>query len=47
MAYEREAHIADLHGYAAHDHGHVPGFFTRWFCSTNRLPLSTGLRLTN
>ena len=39
MAYERGVDIADLHG---HDvHGHAPGFFVRWFCSTNHKDIGT------
>jgi len=41
MAYERDAHIADLHGHEAYGHGHAPGFFTRWFCSTNHKDIGT------
>src|SRR5712671_1250216 len=41
MAYERDAHIADLHGHDVYGHGHAPGFFTRWFCSTNHKDIGT------
>src|SRR5712672_1024838 len=41
MAYERDAHIADLHGQDVYGHGHTPGFFTRWFCSTNHKDIGT------
>src|SRR5260370_594186 len=41
MAYERDAHIADLHGHDADAHGHAPGFFTRWLCSTNHKDMGT------
>ena len=41
MAYERDAHIADLHGHEGYGHGHAPGFFTRWFCSTNHKDIGT------
>jgi len=33
------AHDHDTH---SHDeHGHYPGFFTRWFCSTNHKDIGT------
>src|SRR5579864_301471 len=35
MAYGQQAH-ADAHG-----HGHTPGFFVRWFCSTNHKDIGT------
>src|SRR6516164_6330271 len=41
MAYERDAHITDLHGHDVYGHGHAPGFFTRWFCSTNHKDIGT------
>jgi cytochrome c oxidase subunit I len=41
MAYEQEAHIGGLHDHEAYGHGHVPGFFTRWFCSTNHKDIGT------
>ena len=41
MAYERDAHIADLHDHDVYGHGHAPGFFTRWFCSTNHKDIGT------
>ena len=41
MAYERSADIGDLHGHDVHDHSHVPGFFVRWFCSTNHKDIGT------
>src|SRR3979411_3130674 len=41
MAYERDAHIADLHGHDVYGHAHAPGFFTRWFCSTNHKDIGT------
>jgi cytochrome c oxidase subunit I len=33
------AHDHDTHGHDAH--GHYPGFFTRWFCSTNHKDIGT------
>src|SRR5262249_53956988 len=41
MAYERGADFADLHGHEVHEHGHAPGFFVRWFCSTNHKDIGT------
>ena len=41
MAYERGVEVADLHGHDVHGHGHVPGFFVRWFCSTNHKDIGT------
>src|SRR5438270_4900079 len=41
MAYERGVDIADLHGHDVHGHGHAPGFFTRWFLSTNHKDIGT------
>ena len=35
MAYEHDAHTAHVDGHGAYGHGHVPGFFTRWLCTTN------------
>jgi hypothetical protein len=35
MAYERDAHVGNAHSHDAYGHGHAPGFFTRWLCSTN------------
>ena len=32
--------MADAAGHA-HDHDHNPGFFTRWFCSTNHKDIGT------
>lgn len=37
MSAETHTHHAD---HASHDH-HVPGFFTRWFCSTNHKDIGT------
>src|SRR3984893_10956453 len=39
MAYGQQAH-AD-HADHADGHGHEPGFFTRWFCSTNHKDIGT------
>ena len=41
MAYERGVDVADLHGHYVYGHGHAPGFFTRWFCSTNHKDIGT------
>ena len=41
MAYERGVDVADLHGHDAYGHGHAPGFFVRWFCSTNHKDIGT------
>ena len=41
MAYERGMDVADLHGHDVHGHGHAPGFFVRWFCSTNHKDIGT------
>ena len=41
MAYERGVDVADLHGHDVYGHGHAPGFFTRWFCSTNHKDIGT------
>src|ERR1700739_696834 len=41
MAYERGIDSADLHGHDAYGHGHAPGFFVRWFCSTNHKDIGT------
>jgi cytochrome c oxidase subunit 1 len=40
MTYQPASHIADAHddGYG---HGAAPGFFTRWFCSTNHKDIGT------
>jgi cytochrome c oxidase subunit I len=40
MAYGHDAHTVDGHG-AAHEHGHRPGFFVRWFASTNHKDIGT------
>ncbi|MGH6956060.1 MAG: cytochrome c oxidase subunit I, partial [Caulobacteraceae bacterium] len=39
-ANERALH-ADPHGGAHAEHAHVPGFFTRWFLSTNHKDIGT------
>ncbi len=37
-----DAHGDDAHGHDAHDHhDHKPGFFVRWFCSTNHKDIGT------
>src|SRR6201982_3610452 len=41
MAYERGVDVADLHGHDVYGHGHAPGFFVRWFCSTNHKDIGT------
>src|SRR5271155_191751 len=41
MAYERGVEVADLHGHDVYGHGHTPGFFIRWFCSTNHKDIGT------
>src|ERR1700726_4581338 len=41
MAYERGVDVADLPGHDVHGHGHAPGFFVRWFCSTNHKDIGT------
>src|SRR5260370_1261084 len=41
MAYERGVDVADLHSHDVHGHGHAPGFFVRWFCSTNHKDIGT------
>src|SRR5271170_637486 len=41
MAYERGVEVADLHGHDVYGHGHAPGFFVRWFCSTNHKDIGT------
>ena len=35
------AHGHDAHGHDDHHHDHTPGFFTRWFCSTNHKDIGT------
>ncbi|TAL33702.1 MAG: cytochrome c oxidase subunit I, partial [Alphaproteobacteria bacterium] len=41
MAKAASAHAQDHgHGHDDHDH-HMPGFFTRWFCSTNHKDIGT------
>src|SRR5580693_2336730 len=39
-AHERAAH-GDAYGAHAGDHAHLPGFFTRWFLSTNHKDIGT------
>ncbi|HEY3797876.1 MAG TPA: cytochrome c oxidase subunit I [Caulobacteraceae bacterium] len=45
MAHAADAHERAAHGYgdhhAADEHAHLPGFFTRWFLSTNHKDIGT------
>ena len=41
MAGSKAAHGHDAHGHDDHHHDHTPGFFTRWFCSTNHKDIGT------
>ena len=35
------AALHDAHGHDDHAHDHKPGFFVRWFCSTNHKDIGT------
>src|ERR1700740_1681929 len=41
MAYEMGFDVAALPGHDVYGHGHAPGFFVRWFCSTNHKDIGT------
>lgn len=42
MANKAHGHASDSHGHGHDDHhDHKPGFFTRWFCSTNHKDIGT------
>src|SRR5579884_3368205 len=41
MAYGHDAHAVGGHGADHADHGHRPGFFVRWFASTNHKDIGT------
>ena len=41
MAINAQEKMSDHSHDHAHDHDHKPGFFTRWFCSTNHKDIGT------